>query len=258
MCRFAPGSQVVTTPGSWQSSNAAVATVDASGIVTGVSAGTSDISVTVDGVTATIAVTVSAFATNAETFSGAVALAGNKTGTLALSLGSAPRVTGTFYSAAGVFTLAGRIDSPTNIVNVTGGGFTLLGTLSGAVLTGTLTDSAGSSGAFSAIDSSHEAVTPLCGAYTTDGVSTSSESAESGAFVLALAIDGTAAGASVSADAAAAPLTFVGHRDGNSLTLTTNLASTLTGEISNDSATGPYQAPTGRPARFTATTRACR
>jgi hypothetical protein len=248
--------QILTTTASWQSSNAAVAIVDASGIVTGISAGTSDIIVTYDGVQATSSLTVSTGVSSKKPFLGTVAAPENQSGTLQIFLGETSRVNGTVHTAAGVVDLIGRIDAPTSVVNVAGGGLTFVGTLKGTVLSGSYTGPTGVVGGFSAIDATHTATTAYSGTYTSDDL-TAVGNQDSGSFVLSISLDGTVAGASVTADGSALPVMFLGRRDGNSLSLTTSFGRPAAGTLQNGAVTGSFQSTNNTPAPFTATPSTC-
>ena len=254
-----PGSpaEFVTTGGMWASSNTAVATVSEWGIVTGVSAGTSNVTVTVDDVTASVAVTVSASSGDAaRTLWGTGAGPSGSFGTVMISIFPDSRATGTLYLSASALSLIGRLDAPASIVNVAGGGFTFFGTLTGDVLVGTLTDPAGLTWGFAAIDATRHAVSVLCGAYVSDGA-TGLGNPDAGAFVLANSTDGTASGASQPADASRAPLVFVGSRAGNSLALTATAGGSLTGTIQGSTATGAFLTANGSAATFSANPGVC-
>jgi hypothetical protein len=249
-------SEIVTTSGAWQSSNPGVADVDASGIVRGVSAGTADVMVTLDGVTATVAVAVSTTSGTVTTFWGTVAGANGATGTLTLTFDPSSRAIGTVYFAASAVSLIGRIDQPTGIVNVVGGGYTVLGTLGGQIIRGTFTDPAGATAGFAAIESTHTAVTPYCGSYTSGGA-TGAGNPDEGAFALAVAFDNQAAGASLPADASAPPLTFAGQRNGDALAMTTSLGAAVNGSVQGATITGSFQTADGSGANFTVSASAC-
>jgi hypothetical protein len=248
--------QILTTTATWQSSDAGVATVDASGIVTGISAGTSDIVVTYDGVQATSSITVSTAVSAKTTFLGTVAAPENQSGTLQIVLGDTARVNGTLHTSAGVVDLIGRIDAPTNVVNVAGGGSTFVGTLKGTVLSGSYTGPTGVVGGFSAIDATHTATTAYCGTYTSDDL-TAVGNQDSGSFVLSISLDGTVAGASLTADGSALPVMFLGRRDGDLLSLTTSFGRPAAGTLQNGAVSGSFQSTSTTTATFTATPSTC-
>jgi hypothetical protein len=240
----------------WQSSNSEVASVDASGIVTGISAGTSDIIVTYDGVQATSSLTVSTGVSSKTTFLGTVAAPENQSGTLQIVLADTPRANGAVHTAAGVVDLIGRIDAPTSVVHVAGGGWTFVGTLKGTVLSGNYTGPTGVVGGFSAIDATHTATTAYCGTYTSDDL-TAVGNQDSGSFVLSVSLDGTVAGASLTADGSALAVMFLGRRDGDSLSLTTSFGTPAAGTFSNGAVTGSFQTTHRTTATFTATPSLC-
>jgi hypothetical protein len=241
--------QIVTTSASWQSSNLAVATVDAAGIVTALSIGTTDITATLDTLEATASLTVSSDQGAVTRYVGAVAAPGGEAGSLVIVIGETARVTGTFYFGDQMIEVLGRRDAPTGIVNVVGGGFTFLGTLKGNALSGRY-ESTDASGGFSAIDATHRAATSFCGTYTSNGT-TSLGNEDAGTFVLTASVDGTVVATSAASDASATPRQFVGRREGSSFELTTTLGasaagvlenSTVTGSIRNSATTGTFAA----------------
>ena len=249
--------QIVTTSASWQSSDTGVASVSASGIVTGVGIGNADVTVTFDGIQATSTLTVSSTPPNATRFLGTVAGLESQSGTFMVTFGATPRVTGVLFVAAGVIDLLGRLDSPTHIINVAGGGYTLLGRVDDNVLAGTYTAPNGSVGGFVAIDATHSAVTGFCGSYTTDAV-TPAGNVDSGSFVLAVSLEGTVVGVFVPSDGSVAPTSLAGRRDENSIALTGNSSTTVSGELQADSITGSFQTRSKNTGTFTATSRSCR
>ena len=250
---------LVTNGGTWASSAPAVATTSASGVVTGISAGTANVTLTVNDLTVTIAVTVSAAVTPATTFWGTTTGLNSVASTINIELGSGARVTGTYYLGRSAITLLGRLDAPTNIVNVTGGGFTFLGTVKDGQLTGTFVDADGNTGGFATIDATHKAVTTYCGSYTSDGT-TPIENPDAGAMAISVAANGTVSGTSLPSDASNAPLFITGVRTGDVLALTTSLGTKSAGQIldTGGTATGTYLTATGAVASFTATSSACR
>ncbi|MCC7009579.1 MAG: hypothetical protein IT184_12255 [Acidobacteria bacterium] len=252
----AGGAELVTTNGTWQSADGAIVSVDSAGVITGVSSGSTGVAVSVDGIAGVTVVDV-VESVGSRTFTGVAALTAGKVATLTLVFKTLPRVTGTLYTSAGSFLLAGRLDEQSRVVNVSGGGFTLLGTATGGTLAGTLTDPAGAAGAFSALESTHVAVTPFCGEYSTEGISAGGADEQTGALGLVAALDGTVAAATVSADASAAPATFIGRRAGDAFSLTSAERLPLEGTFAGSAVSGPFTTPAGLAAAFTARTRTC-
>jgi hypothetical protein len=160
------------------------------------------------------------------------------------------------HTAAGVVDLIGRIDAPTSVVHVAGGGWTFVGTLKGTVLSGNYTGPTGVVGGFSAIDATHTATTAYCGTYTSDDL-TAVGNQDSGSFVLSVSLDGTVAGASLTADGSALAVMFLGRRDGDSLSLTTSFGTPAAGTFSNGAVTGSFQTTHRTTATFTATPSLC-
>lgn len=250
-------SQIVTNTATWTSSVPAVATTNASGVITALSVGTTEVSLTYQDLTAKIAVTVSAAVATPTTYWGTTTGLNTVAGTVNVTRSTSTRVTGTFYLGRSAITLFGNFDAPTNVVNMTGGGFTFTGTVNGALLTGTFVDADGNTGGFTAIDATHTAITTYCGSYTSDGT-TALQNQDAGVFAFAVSIDGTVSGTSLPSDASNAPLFVAGRRTGDALALTTNQGATGAGQIQNGTATGTYQTALGSIASFTATTSACR
>ena len=244
-------SQVVTSAGTWESSNAGVVSVNGLGIASAVSAGTAEVSVTFEQRTATVEVTISSTGTNATSYSGVAATPDGLAGLLTLSFGSDERVTGTFHRSREVVFLSGRRDA-TDVINVIGNGLSFLGTVSGAVVRGTFANASGVSGGFAAVESTHVAVTPYCGSY-----SSSAGTADAGPFALAVALNGAVVAASVPTGTTGTPLTFAGQRSGNSVLLTTNLSTAATGSFETGKVTGSFQTAAGGAATFSATTSSC-
>ena len=246
---------LVTSSGTWKSANETVATVTSGGVVTGRASGTADITVTVSEGTATVTVTV----TNVSqpvTFIGAAAGPATDTGTLKFSAISPSSVSGMVYFAKVAMSVFGRFDEPTQVVDLDAGGYRFLGVVSGNVLTGAYVDPVGLTGGFSAIDATHNAVTVYCGSYTSDGT-TELGNSDSGALVLAVSSDGTAAASSVTADASRAPQAFVGRIEGEQLSLISKTGETLQGPLQGESATGVFPTATGSSATFSITSSAC-
>jgi len=247
--------QIFTDAATWHSSNTAVATVTDSGIVSGVSAGQSTITVGASGATGTVAVTVTLLSVDPQTFLGTLAAPGPVAGSLALAITSSSRTTGTLYFGQHTVGVLGRFDAPSNIVNVSGGGYVFAGTLAGGMLTGAFTSPGNSNGGFTALDSSHNAVTTFCGSYGGSG-STPLGNPEAGAWSLSVSIDGKAAAESVPGDGSGPPLIFTGRADGASLTLNGTAGRSATGAIQSGTATGTFQASFGS-GTFTASSTGC-
>jgi hypothetical protein len=240
--------ELVTTSGTWQSSDSAIVTVDNAGVIRGMGIGTADVSVTRDELTATVAVTVAASTSQPTTLSGAAAAAGTETATVVLTIDDSARAIATVYFASTAVDLIGRLDAPTGTVHVTGGGYSFLGTLGGSTLAGTFTDPAGRTGAFAAIESTRTAVTPYCGSYTTGG--------SGGAFVLALSFEGRTVGAAAP-DSGSTPVTLTGERSGDALAMTTNLGAGASGAVQGGTIAGSFETAGGSTGDYTATSSAC-
>jgi hypothetical protein len=224
--------------------------------VTGVGAGQADIVVTLDGIEGTSSLTVSNEFSPKTTFLGTVAGPENEVGTLVIARSETARTTGSLYLSRGVIDLYGRFDEPTGIINVVGGGLTLLGSVTGAVLSGTYTGVTGTSGGFAAVDATHMAATPFCGSYLSEGV-TPLGNTDTGAFVLTIAHDSTVVGAFVPADASRPPVSLLGRRDEDAVRLTTSLNTAITGTLLNGVVTGAFETSTRSLATFTASTASC-
>lgn len=249
-------SKIVTTSGTWQSSNTAVATVSGAGIVTAIASGTANIIVTFEDKTSGTALTVTDTSTAPTTFTGTTAGQNSVAGTLTVSLSGGTRVDGALYVGKNLVSLFGRLDAPTNIVNLTGGGYVLLGTIKDTVFSGTITDSSGVTGGFASINATRAAVTNYCGTYTSDGT-TALDNPDEGAFSLSVSASGRVSGASLVADASNAPVFFTGTRSGDSLSLTTNAGQLVSAQLQPGSVSGSLLTTIGSQASFTATTAAC-
>lgn len=248
--------RLVTTSGTWVSANASVASVTNSGIVTARAQGTADITVAVSEGTATVTVTV----TNVSqpmTFIGAVAAPSTETGTLRFTAAAPPRLAGDVYFKRGLFSLLGRVDEQTRVVDLDGGGYRFLGVMSGNVVSGAYVDSLGLTGGFTAIDATHNAVTAFCGSYTSDG-STALGNADAGALAVVISSDGTAAASALTADASGAPQTFVGGISAGQLSLVTKTGEALAGSFQGETASGTFTAAGGASATFSLSYTACR
>jgi hypothetical protein len=248
--------QVITTLGSWVSSDPAVVTVNESGVARGVAPGTADVTLTLDGLTAKATVTVTPPGATSAAFWGGAALPGGDTATLMLSTEGVPRVSGTLFFARGAVTLTGLLDAPTNILSLVGGGYSFTGTLVGAIASGTFTDASGAVGGFVAVDAGHAAVASLCGKYTSNGV-TVLDSADEGGFVVATSLEGTTAATAVTADATTAPLIATGRRQGDKATLVTSDNRVVDVALAGGTVTGVFTTATGAAAAFNATTAGC-
>jgi hypothetical protein len=205
--------------------------------------------VTAGAQSATASVTVSATGTTSRTFWGTAVGPGGLSGTLAISLATNSRALGTVYLSNIVVSLLGRVDAPTNIVNVSGGGYTFLGTLDGNAISGTFTDPAGNTGGFSALDSTHTAVTAFCGTYTSDDTS--------GAWNLQASADGTVSAESVAQDGSSPSQIYAGGMSGATISLVSKVGLSATGSISGDVAAGTVQMAAGGSATFSASTAVC-
>jgi len=247
--------RLVTTSATWASANTTVATVTSDGVVTARATGTAVITVTVSEGTATVTVTVSN-ESQPMTFVGAAAGPGTETATLRFTANSPPRLTGTAYFRQAVVSLIGRVDEQTQVVDLGGGGFRFLGVIRGNVLTGAYFDPLGLTGGFTAIDATHTAVTAFCGSYTSDG-STVLGNTDSGAMVLAVSSDGTAAASALAADASLAPQTFAGSTSGGELSLVSNTGETVEGRLQGETATGVFHMSGRSSAMFSISSSAC-
>jgi len=249
--------RIVTTLGTWESSDAAIAAVDASGVVRGVAPGTADITLTLDGLSTRTAVTVTAAGAGSFNYWGGVSLPNGETGTLLLTFDGAPRLAGTLFLSRAAITLTGRLDDPTGVVALVGGGYSFTGKLADGVASGTFVDANGVVGGFVTVDAGHTAVSTFCGQYTSGGV-TPLDNADAGGFLVAVSLSGSAAATALTSDATIAPIVASGHRTGDNATLFTGDGNGVTVAFSGGTATGAFVAPTGAAASFNATTAACR
>jgi hypothetical protein len=248
--------QIVTTLGTWLSSDAAIAAVDASGVVRGVAPGTADITLTLDGLSTKTAVTVTAAGAGSFNYWGGVSLPDGRTGTLLLSFDGAPRLAGTLFISRSSITLTGRLDDPTGVVNLVGSGYIFTGKLADGVASGTFVDGSGVVGGFVAVDAGHTAVSTFCGQYTSGGV-TPLGNPDGGGFLVAVSLGGTSAATALTSDATSAPLVASGRRAGDNATLLTGDGSPVTVAFAGGTATGAFVAPSGVAASFNAKTAAC-
>jgi len=121
-------------------------------------------------------------------------------------------------------TLAGSYDSSTNNVNLSGGGFTFTGSISGAVLSGTYAGPS-SIGEFSSLNSTQTSVTAYCGTYQSGG--------GSGAFNIDISATGAASGTTSQG------CLLTGQLSGNSLALSCGGGgSGATGTVQNGTVSG--------------------
>lgn len=167
--------------------------------------------------TGVVAISIAA-AGSSESFGPSAATTANATasqvvtGTIKFGSATAIIVTGTYNSGTGVFT-------------ITGGGYTLTGTLASGVISGSYTG-ASTSGGFTLQQGSASAVTVYCGTYA---------GSSSGKWNL---VEGS--GGKLTGNAGpGAPL--VGTRTGNSITLTYT-GGTATGTVSGTTVTGTWAA----------------
>ena len=245
--------QVITNGATWTSGGTSVVTVDNSGIVTGVGAGSTSILVAVGGVTGTISVTVNAASAATQEFIGTLAGPTTFSATADLFASATARSSGTLYRTVSSFltslTATGRFDVPTGVLNVIAGGYTIFGTVSGAFITGTVTDGAGNVGAFSGLDGTHVAVTTYCGTYTASDGTT-------GPFNVAVSINGATATVG-QLSASGPPAAFTGTSSGGNLSLSAAGGATATATLVGGVATGSVKAgaTTGS---FTADVTSCR
>jgi hypothetical protein len=186
-----------------------------------------------------------------------VSLPNGETGTLLLTFDGAPRLAGTLFLSRAAITLTGRLDDPTGVVNLVGGGYGFTGKLADGVASGTFVDANGVVGGFVAVDAGHTAVNTFCGKYTSGGV-TPLDNADAGGFLVAVSLSGTAAATALTSDATLAPIVATGRRTGDNATLLAGDGSPVTVAFSGGNATGGFVAPTGVAASFNATTAACR
>jgi hypothetical protein len=242
--------QILTTAATWTSSNSAIATVDPTGIVKGVTAGTASISVVNGGVSGAVTLVVSAAGAESPSYVGTVSAPANLSGTVTLTSLSTSRATGSLRIGLNTVALIGRFDSTASVLNLSGASDSVLGTLSNGVVTGTFT-SAGGTGGFSALDATHTAVTTYCGTYSgSDGTM--------GAWNVAVSIAGPATANSTQSDGAAAPLVFTGAVSGTTLSLTAPGGLTGSGSVSGGLAAGSFSLSSSTTGTFTASSSACR
>jgi hypothetical protein len=161
--------QTVTSTATWQSSTPGAITVSSTGLATAVAAGQSTISAATLGRTGNLAMTV-AIAAVPTTYEGSLAGTG-QSGTFKITIqpdGSAsPPASGTLTLSNGgsTTTLSGVLNSSTNALNLTGGGFAFTGTINQGAASGTYLGPSTISGRFAGLDSTRSPVTVLCGRY---------------------------------------------------------------------------------------------
>lgn len=171
--------QNVTSSVTWQSSNAGIATVSGTGLVTGVAIGTTTITATSQGKSGTLEVTVST-ASVTTTFEGTLAGTAGQSGTFAVSIETTisasafRRTVGplsvasasgnlTLVGSGGTSALTGTFDISASTLNLSGGGFVLTGAISQDAVSGSYLGPNNSTGEFAGLDASHSAITRLCG-----------------------------------------------------------------------------------------------
>jgi hypothetical protein len=141
---------------------------------------------------------------NTTTFQGTLAGSGGQAGTLSITVqalvtvpaaGPPAAATGSLHLIGGSTTsLAGTFDPSTNGVNLSGGGFTLIGTATGGVLSGSYTSQASGAGPFSTLNATAASATTFCGTFADQ----SKPGGEFGIFNVTIAASGAASGAGVS------------------------------------------------------------
>jgi len=153
---------------------------------------------------------------------------------------STSTASGTLTLAGGAsVALSGTYDSTTNAVNLTGGGFTLIGIVSTPTgllhaFLGSFTGPNGASGTFSSLSSDQGAITPYCGQLYPGGVWGTAPVPFSFELSTTGAVYGEYAAIGVGLPAA----TFTGQITGASMTLTTSQGNTGTATIQNGLVTG--------------------
>lgn len=245
--------QILTTGVSWSSSDPTILTVDTTGIVTAAAAGAASVVVASGNVKGTVQVTVVAGAASGQEFIGTVAAVGGAgpfSATADLVASPTTVASGSLYSGLTSVSAFGRLDPAANVLNVVAGSYTLLGTIRGAVITGTSTDASGNVGAFSGVDGTHAAVTTYCGSYTASDGTT-------GPFNLAASVNGTAAASAAQLRAGGAAAAFSGTLAGSSLSLSSPGGVTAAGSLTSGVMTGTVQGG-GAAGSFTASATACR
>ena len=246
--------QIITNAATWTSGGTNIVTVDSTGIVTAVGAGTTSILVATGGVTGTVSITVNAASTTTLEFIGTVAGPASFSATADLLASPGARSSGTLYRTVSSFltslTATGRYDVPAGVLNVIAGGYTILGTVSGAFITGTVTDTAGNVGSFSGLDGTHVAVTTYCGSYVGGDGTT-------GPFNLAVSPNGAVAASVGQLSAAGAAAAFTGTMSGGTMSLAAPGVATATGTLVSGVATGTVNAGAAT-GTFTANVTGCR
>lgn len=137
--------------------------------------------------------------------------------------------TGTLRLAGGMVTsLSGAYDGSTRAVSLSGGGFSLSGTVTGAgVLSGSY-NGPGVSGGFSTLKSTGGVVTAYCGTFTSP----------EGGGLLNLEVSNTGSVHGVALGTGAPPCAITGQISGSALTLTSCEGNGATGQVGSGTVTG--------------------
>ena len=145
-------------------------------------------------------------------FQGTISGNSGQTGTLSVTIEA--QVSGSVHVAGGTLTsLTGTRDPSTNDVNLSGGGFTFAGRISGGVLAGRYTSLNNSDGAFSSLNATNTTVTTFCGTYGSPG-------GESGIYDVQVSTNGTASGDGISTTTIHGGFLLTGQLTGTTLTMT--------------------------------------
>jgi len=147
---------------------------------------------------------------------------------------STSAVTGTVFFNPLSVTLVGTYDSASGAVSVAGAGYSLTGTVSGNVLSGTYSNSVGDTGTFSSLNTAKGAFAAYCGNGTgIDGTSATINFQVAGTALSGEWQDKNGSG------------TLSGVITGTSFTLTTNTGNSGTGTIQNGLITGSISGSKG-------------
>jgi hypothetical protein len=187
------------------------------------------------------------------TFTGTIAGSGNQSGTLVITVSATVLATAavkaqdaatatavlTLINGGGTFNLSGTFDTVSGALNLSGGGFTLTGTISKDQVTGTYTGPNNVTGAFTNLDSTHTTVTTYCGTYQA--------SHDSGVWNLQVSANGSADGSAYVTSGTGHAVFLTGSLNGTSLEIVTSDGVDVNGTVQNGTVVCSFIDKDGRP-----------
>jgi hypothetical protein len=159
------------------------------------------------------------------------------------------QATGTFKAAgASDVALSGTYDAASGSLTLAGGGLSLAGTASGETLSGTFTNADGTTGGFSALNSTQNAVTNYCGTYTPGD--------DAGVFNLTVSASGKLSGVT-SGTGSGSAVTLAGQVTGSSVSGVSSESVAFSGTIDGAAISGTYISTNGHPGTFSGSSSGC-